>query len=502
VRFEDLIAGEPGVTLQGGGGVRITDIAEDSRRVSPGALFIARPGVSGHGGRFVEDALARGAVAVLTDLDTPVPESVPRARVGDVVGAGTRLAERFFGSPSRRLRLTAVTGTNGKTTTAHLIQQIATLTGARCGLIGTVHIDDGARRRPADLTTPGAVQISRSLARMAENGCAACAIEASSHAIAQRRIEALALDAAVFTNLSGDHLDYHGDMEAYADAKAALFAALAPDATAIVNTDSDRADRMIRDTRARVMRCSAARSDAEVSVTAGDASADGARVTVRGPWGAVSGRFLLAGGHNLMNLAQALAAAHALGAPVGALDGRLDELVAPPGRLERVRGPGGPPEPVVLVDYAHTDDALANALRAVRPMVAPGGRLWVVFGCGGDRDAHKRPRMGAVAATLADRVIVTSDNPRTEDPGSIIEAVLRGVPADAPARTESDPDRAGAIHRAVAASAPGDVVLIAGKGHEDYQIVPDGAGGSIRRHFDDREVAREALARRAAASAA
>lgn len=502
MRLAELIEGIDGVVGVVGGDTPIDDLAEDSRFVGPGALFIARAGSATHGGRFIPDALARGASAVLTDAATAVPAGVPVARVGDVAGAAARIAERFFGEPSRSVAVAAVTGTNGKTTTAHLIQQIVRLTGGRCGLLGTVHVDDGAERTPARLTTPGAVEISRTLARMAANGCGACAMEASSHAIDQRRLDAVRVRVAVFTNLTGDHLDYHGSMEAYAAAKAKLFESLGDDAVAVVNADDAHARRMTRGTRAEVLRCSVRDTGADVFVRASAATARGSDVRVRGPWGEVGGRYGLLGEYNLMNLAEALAGAHAAGSDVMSMDGRLDGLGAPPGRLEPVRTAAPGAEPTVLVDYAHTDDALASALSAVRPIVPAGGRLWVVFGCGGDRDATKRPRMGAAAALGADRVVVTSDNPRTEDPETIIEMILRGVAARAGAEVAAIPDRREAITHAVERADARDVVLIAGKGHEDYQIVPDGSGGTIRRDFDDRLVARAALERRLGTMAA
>lgn len=502
MRLAELIDGIETTGAVIGGETTIADLAEDSRLATPGALFIARPGYETHGGRFIADALARGSAAVLTDESTPVPAGVPVARVRDVTGAAARIAERFFGEPSGSLAVAAVTGTNGKTTTAHLIQQIVGLAGVRCGLLGTVHVDDGCERAPARLTTPGTVEISRTLARMAANGCGACAMEASSHALDQRRLEAVRVRAAVFTNLTGDHLDYHGSMEAYAAAKAILFESLGADSAAIVNIDDPHARRMTRGTRAKAVRCSLRDPATDVFVRSESHSARGAIVHVRGPWGDLSGTYELLGIHNLMNLAEAMAAAHAIGVDVRSLDGRLGELEAPPGRLEPVRVAPAGVEPTVLVDYAHTDDALASALAAVRPIVPAGGRLWVVFGCGGDRDATKRSRMGAVATLGADRVVVTSDNPRTEDPESIIEMILSGVASRAGVEVEAIADRREAITHAVEHSDPRDVVLIAGKGHEDYQIVPDGSGGVIRRDFDDRLVARDALERRHAAMAA
>ena len=500
MRLGDLARGM-GAAPAASAEVAILDLAEDSRLVAPGALFIARSGTATHGGRFIHEAIARGAVAVLTDERTAVPAGVPVVRASDAAGAAGVIAERFFGDPSRDLKLVAVTGTNGKTTTAHLLQQILAMSGVRAGLIGTIHIDDGAARTRASLTTPGAVELSRTLARMVAHGCAACAQEASSHAIEQRRLDALDINAAIFTNLTGDHLDYHGSMDAYAGAKARLFEGLGADAIAVVNTDDPNAERMTRAVRARVVRCSALDESADVFARGGERTIAGQEVSARGPWGTLRGRLRLLGAHNLMNMIEALAAAHALGAEVAVMDDRLDALTAPPGRLEPVAAPDGAPAPTVLVDYAHTDDALAHALAAVRPIVPDGGRLWVVFGCGGDRDRAKRPRMGAVAARLADRLVITSDNPRSEEPGSIIDMIRAGVGAAARDRVLVQENRARAIECAIAGADGRDVVLLAGKGHEDYQIISDGAGGVTRIDFDDRLVARSALERRCATPA-
>ncbi len=478
--------------------IRVCDITEDSRTVLPGSLFIARAGTKADGRRFIEQAIDCGAVAVLT-----TPASVP-ANVGndiawltsdDLLAAEAALAERFYGHPSRSLTLIGVTGTNGKTTTTHLVHQLLNASRLRCGLIGTVSIDDGGGVSKAAMTTPPALELSHSLARMVEHGYKAAAIEVSSHALDQQRVAAMDFDVGVFTNLTGDHLDYHGTMEAYLAAKSRLFIGLRPDAAAVVNADDPSTERLLRGCRARVVRCSMVNSGAECRAEFEASTADGTRVTLAGPWGRIQGRVPLIGAHNVMNCLQAAACAHEAGVPASKIQAALDRLAAPPGRLEVVtRRPGVRESFSVFVDYSHSDDSLTKALQTLRPLAdQAGGRLSVVFGCGGDKDRTKRPRMGRVAATLADRLIVTSDNPRTEDPMAIIRQILEGIEGQARMNLRIEPDRRAAIALAVSESRPGDVVLIAGKGHEDYQLLPDGEGGIKRIDFDDRVVVREAL---------
>jgi UDP-N-acetylmuramoyl-L-alanyl-D-glutamate--2,6-diaminopimelate ligase len=437
----------------------------------------------------------------------PAAASVVRVAVPDgtdLTRLAGALADRLAGSPSRHLRLVGITGTNGKTTMAFLVQQFLRAAGDRCGLIGTVTVDDGCRAAPASLTTPGAIQLAAILGRMVANGCSACAMEVSSHALDQGRADALRFAAAVFSNLTGDHLDYHGTMERYAAAKARLFAMLPPEGTAVVNADDPWHRAMIAGCRARVLRCSVREEGGGgAEPRDGTPGADCTAIvhasrlgwqdaTFRGPWGSVRTRLPLVGRHNAMNALEAAAAASAVGVPAGAICAALSACTSPPGRLEPVTTPEDPF--AVLVDYAHTDDALLNVLGALRPLVGAGGRLVTVFGCGGDRDRTKRPRMMRVACEGSDRVVVTSDNPRTEDPEAIIDEVLAGRPGDCRAAVLRQPDRARAIATAVSEARPGDIVLIAGKGHEDYQIV-----GTERRPFDDRVAAREALGRGPAA---
>ncbi|MEQ8845244.1 MAG: UDP-N-acetylmuramoyl-L-alanyl-D-glutamate--2,6-diaminopimelate ligase [Phycisphaerales bacterium] len=489
MHLEDLIRGLP-IPVPGpqAGALDIRGVTEDSRRVEPGWLFVARQGSRQSGTGFVRQAVERGAVAVLSHEPTDAPVSLVCERPAAV---GAALSERWHGSPSGRMRVMGVTGTNGKTTVAWLVRQILNAAGMRCGLVGTIEVDEGAGPRQAELTTPRAEDLSGSMARMVGHGCQCAALEVSSHALDQDRTAGLTFAAAVFTNLSGDHLDYHGSMEAYAAAKARLFEGLGPDALAIVNADDPACDRMLRDSQARVLRCSMGEAgEARVRVRAQGLESS---IELAGPWGEIGSTLSLVGDHNAMNVLQAVAVAHSFGVRADELADVLPTLVPPPGRLEPVvvSGAAGPR---VLVDYAHTDDALEKALRAVAGRVGR-GRLWVVFGCGGDRDRTKRPRMGAVAGRLADRIVVTSDNPRTEDPQAIVDEVLAGLPKAM--WTTSDVDREAAIRLAINQADPEDVIVIAGKGHEDYQIVSDGAGGTYKRDFDDRLIARAALEARA-----
>jgi len=496
-RIADLIEGTAIDLVRGGGATRINDLTEDSRRVNPGSLFIARGGTRHDGRQFAADAIGRGAVAILCDepqRDWDPKVAVLQAR--DLAEASAILASRFFGDPSRSLRLIGITGTNGKTTTAYIIRQLLEHAGIRCGLMGTVEVDDGGSRQPADLTTPGVVEVNRRLARMVANGCAAAVMEVSSHALAQGRVRGVRFDAAVFTNLSGDHLDYHGTVDEYAAAKSILFASLEPLASAIVNSDDPYAVVMLRDCRAGAIRCSMRDPSAGAFARMIELTPSFTRCEFHGPWGRFEISLPLVGAHNLSNALHALCACAALRVPFAALREGLSSVTAPPGRLEPVIDEGE--EFTILVDYAHSDGALENVLSALRLLVPAGGKLVTVFGCGGDRDRTKRPRMARVACTLSDRVIITSDNPRTEDPLSIIAEIVQGVPARAGAAVTCVADRRAAITEAVAGARPGDVILIAGKGHEDYQIV-----GTRKHPFDDRIVAREALlARRGALAAA
>lgn len=523
-----------------GGDVRVCDLTEDSRTVMPGSLFVARRGQKHDGRAYVAQAIRAGATAVLVDDETfvlPADSGGGRAagvgvggvallRTRDIELATARLAERFYGDPSSKLTLIGVTGTNGKTTTTFLIHQILNAVGVRCGLIGTVCIDDGTEVARAELTTPPALDLSHSLARMVEAGCKAAVMEVSSHSLHQRRVGALRFKVGVFTNLTGDHLDYHRTMEEYGAAKAMLFEMLAEESAggvAVLNIQDIAHTRMKERCRAGVLRCSV---DGALPITGGTAPGTVCRarvraattgateVTLTGPWGVQDVRLPLVGGFNVMNALQAAASAWAAVSRGSGQGGEevsfpviaeaLAHATAPPGRLEPVTRDGDALS--VFVDYAHSDDALRTVLTTLRESMTGAGAggkggkraLTCVFGCGGDRDKTKRARMGRVASELADQVYITSDNPRTEDPDAIIGEIVAGIEPARRAGVEIEPDREKAIRRAIRVATSGGVVLIAGKGHEDYQIVRDPArpGQTITRHFDDREVARSALAAR------
>ncbi|HEX8324274.1 MAG TPA: UDP-N-acetylmuramoyl-L-alanyl-D-glutamate--2,6-diaminopimelate ligase [Tepidisphaeraceae bacterium] len=461
----------------------ISGVQDDSRLVQPGDLFVARPGTSTDGNRFVQDAVARGAAAVIAA--TPVAGvDVPQVSVADPAAVLSTVANTFFENPAAAMKVLGITGTNGKTTTAYLIRHVLNTLGQRCGMIGTVEIDDGRHTTEADMTTPSAVPAAQLLAAMRDNGCAACAIETSSHALDQGRVAGVTFAGAGFTNLTGDHLDYHGSMEAYADAKARLFETLPADAVAALNADSPTFERMARSCRARLrtfgIDAAADYRAANISVTA-----VGTTFSLTSPHGRADVRLRLIGRHNIENALCAIVLCQdVFGLGLDSVLRAISTATGAPGRLQLV--PGDAPFSV-LVDYAHTDDALRNVLSALRPLTA--GRLRVVFGCGGDRDRTKRPRMARVAEELADDVYVTSDNPRRENPADILDEIRHGLTAAGRERATFDVDRRAAIERAVGDSGADDVVLIAGKGHENYQIV-----GVTKHPFDDVEEATRAMA--------
>lgn len=453
------LARATGYELTEGERLSVGGICEDSREAQPGDLFVAMRGTTLDGLAYAREALQRGAVAVAADRD-PGP-GVRWLRVDDARAAVARLADTYYGDPSREILLIGVTGTNGKTTTAHLIGQL--LPGP-IGIIGTLGVSYLGVDVESGNTTPSATAMRRHLRAMLRANCTACVAEVSSHALDQGRVAGLRFAAGVYTNLSGDHLDYHGSMEAYAAAKARLFAQLDSDAVAILNAE-DPACRNIA-THARVLRFRPDRVKVEASGT-------------RFFWRDREVALGLVGRHNAENAAAALETACALGADPAEAVLLIEHAVPARGRLEPIqRRPF-----LVLVDYAHTDDGLDQALRATREVTK--GSVFLVFGCGGERDRTKRPRMGRVAARGADHVIVTNDNPRSEDPEAIAEDIVAGMERCTPSVIL---DRREAILEAIGRAHPGDAVLIAGKGHERVQIVKDEP-----LPFDDAEVAREAL---------
>jgi UDP-N-acetylmuramoyl-L-alanyl-D-glutamate--2,6-diaminopimelate ligase len=468
----------------------IAAIAYDSRRVGPGAVFVALKGLRADGGAFVDQAVARGAQAVVSESAPAAALRVPTLIVRDARLALAMLADRFFEHPSRQMPVIGVTGTNGKTTTAYLLAAILDAAGLRAGMLGTVAYRIGGEDREASRTTPEAPDVQQLLSEMRAHGCKSAVMEVSSHALSLKRVDGMRFAAAVFSNLTRDHLDFHEDMEAYFAAKRRLFEMLPADAPGVVNMDDPRGPALVEISRRPVTYAINAAAD----VTPGkvEMTLSGLQFEIKTPKGPVRILSKLVGRPNVYNLLAATATAVSLDVPIDAIEAGVAGLAGVPGRFEVVSQAGD--DLTVVVDYAHTDDALRNLLETARPLSAK--RLITVFGCGGDRDRSKRPLMGMVAARLSDVVVITSDNPRSEDPARIIEEIERGIPAGSQSSAR-DPmvvsvvDRAAAIERAVSMATAGDVVLIAGKGHEKYQQIGDRV-----LPFDDGEVARGALAKR------
>jgi UDP-N-acetylmuramoyl-L-alanyl-D-glutamate--2,6-diaminopimelate ligase len=469
----------------------VTAIAYDSRRETSGAIFVAVSGQHFDGAAFAADALERGAVLIVSESATPVYGLVAWVMVENARLALAELAAAFHHDPSHDLTVVGVTGTNGKTTTTYLLAAILDAAGWPCGRLGSVGYDTGGARRDAERTTPEAPEVQALLREMVQHQRAACAMEVSSHALAMQRVEGTRFAAAVFSNLTRDHLDYHTDMGHYFGMKRRLFDMLPAGAPAIINID-DPCGLQLVEAVAHPVTYAIDRA-ADVTSNRFESSLSGTSIDVRTPRGPLQLRSSLPGRLNVYNVLAAVSAAVALDVPFQAIEHGVAGLDGVPGRFEMVSSSAD--DVSVLVDYAHTDDALRAVLGAVRELCS--GRVISVFGCGGERDTAKRPLMGAVAARLSDLVVVTSDNPRSEDPDRIIDEIRRGIDssttaATVPAHLEIA-DRSTAIERAIEEVEPGDAVVIAGKGHETYQVV-----GDERRPFDDRLVARAALARRRA----
>jgi UDP-N-acetylmuramoyl-L-alanyl-D-glutamate--2,6-diaminopimelate ligase len=465
-----------------------TGVTHDSRRVTPGVVFVALRGLKMDGAEFAQQAIAAGAAAVVSEHAAAGSTDVPWITVADARLALAHLAAAFHEHPSRQMRVVGITGTNGKTTTAYLVGAILEAAGIKCGLMGTVVYRLGDRDFEATRTTPEAPDVQAFMREMLTAGCRACAMEVSSHALALRRVDGIRFAAGIFTNLTRDHLDFHAGMDDYFAAKRRLFEMLPDEAAAVINIDDPRGATLV-DIAGRPITYGLT-SGAAFSPGSLSYSLDGLRFDIRSPGGTVRVRSKLVGKPNVYNILAAVAAASALEVPAEAIEQGLERLPGVPGRFEIASSPAD--EVTVIIDYAHTDDALRNLLETARPLAAR--RLITVFGAGGDRDRTKRPLMGMVAARLSDVVIITSDNPRSEDPNRIVDEVKRG--ADAEARQSGAdvliyPDRREAILHAVEMANPGDVVLVAGKGHEKYQEI-----GGRTFTFDDVEVAREALSSR------
>jgi UDP-N-acetylmuramoyl-L-alanyl-D-glutamate--2,6-diaminopimelate ligase len=500
----------------------VSGVAYDSRAVAPGEVFVALKGQHADGTSFARQAIERGAAAIVSEQPAPPDVRIPWAIVEDARLALAILAAAFYRDPSREMRVIGITGTNGKTTTAYLIAAILEAAGVRSGLLGTVAYRIGDEYREATRTTPEAPDVQALLREMVSRGCGACAMEVSSHALSLRRVDGITFAAAVFTNLTRDHLDFHQDMDEYFRAKRRLFEMLPRDAPSLLNVDDPRGA-ALAEAGGRPMTYAVSRP-ADITPGALSFSLEGLSFDVHTPRGTLHVRSKLVGRPNVYNILAAVSTATAFNLPFDAIERGLQALEGVPGRFQVVSGPND--DVTVVVDYAHTDDALRNLLETARPLTS--GRLITVFGCGGDRDRTKRPLMGVVAGRLSDLIVITSDNPRSEDPNRIIEEIQRGITPDtrrpqtlresqgrpdqdrgatSPGRPDSDEgresgqspltivDRRAAIVKAIELARPGDLVLVAGKGHEKYQVIGDRV-----LPFDDVAVARDALARRRADS--
>ncbi|MBB6094891.1 UDP-N-acetylmuramoyl-L-alanyl-D-glutamate--2,6-diaminopimelate ligase [Povalibacter uvarum] len=476
--------------------LEITDLTIDSRKVRAGGAFVALPGLRSHGVSFATQAISSGAIAVLWEpADGVVPPAVPAnvamVAVPDLKAAIGTIADRFFDSPSAAVFVTGITGTNGKTTTAYVLAGALAELGRPSAYAGTLGHGRIGAVKPGTHTTPDAITLHRQIAELRDEGITHLGMEISSHALDQDRVAGVRVDTAVFTNLTHDHLDYHGTFEAYGEAKARLFAWPTLE-HAVINVDDAFGLKLAREYRGEGL-VACARSTSSLASLPADTShvlvrrvraeAGGLVIDLDGTWGTATLRSRFVGDFNVDNLIAVLAVLLGWGFELSDAVAALERCSPPPGRMETFTAAG---KPLAVVDYAHTPDALEKALLAVRNHSS--GRLICVFGCGGDRDARKRPAMGEIAERLADVVVITDDNPRTEDGNAIVAGIVAGLKE--PQRATVERDRARAIEHAIAKAGAGDVVLVAGKGHEDYQIV-----GIETRYFSDRDVVQAALRR-------
>jgi len=470
--------------------VEIRSIQYDSRRVERGDLFVALRGSVNDGNIFITDAIGKGAHAVMTDMDNALSDSyfmhsgVVKVVVPDARAALGQMSSTYYGNPSEKLAMIGVTGTNGKTTTTYVIKALQETRGIKTGLVGTINYQIGDEVFPATHTTPESLELHQLLARMVENGCASAVMEVSSHALDQHRVQGIGFRVAVFTNLTQDHLDYHGSMEKYFDAKKILFDSLGPDACAVINVDDEWGKKLSLSVHSKKITYG---MDPSAAVSAGEIelSLKGARFSVL--HGNVTTRIesSLMGRFNVSNLLASFAAGLALGIPEETICQVFRSIKPVRGRFEQLHSPRGW---TAVIDYAHTPDALEKVLMAVKEILraSTDGRIITVFGCGGNRDRTKRPVMGRIASELSDVTIVTSDNPRHEEQETIIDEIMIGIGKKDQISREAD--RAKAVRMALDLARKGDIVLVAGKGHEEYQVI-----GNTKIHFSDREIVEEYL---------
>ncbi len=492
MKLRELLRDVPTRSVTGDPEMEIRAVTADSRLATPGALFVAVPGLHTDGAKFIDAAIAKGAVAVVSEASAaPAASPAGFVEVDDARAALSLIAANFYGRPADKLTIVGVTGTSGKTTTTKMIESIFDASGEPAGLIGTIEYRAGEERLSADRTTPDAVVLQQWFGKMAGAGVRHAVMEVSSHALALKRTFGIHFAAAVFTNLSQDHFDFHKGFEDYFAAKRILFDQIDRSRkTAIVNLDDDHGRRLADDLGNCVVTFGRG-SNADIHPIEGfEISVRGLRGRVATPAGEVRVNSRLLGAPNLYNWLGAIGGALAAGIEIATIEAGIRNLPAVRGRFEYVESEGGP---TVIVDYAHKPDALDKLLQAVRDL-APGRRLVLLFGCGGDRDRDKRAKMGAIAARLADRTVLTSDNPRGEKPEAILDEIELGM--DGAANYSRIADRRDAISRTIAEAADEDVIVIAGKGHETYQVMGDQVV-----HFDDREEAERALRSRPKKSA-
>ncbi|MBH8563382.1 UDP-N-acetylmuramoyl-L-alanyl-D-glutamate--2,6-diaminopimelate ligase [Nostoc sp. CENA67] len=491
MKLRELLAVVDGVELPPGfEDAEVEGLKTNSHACGVGDLFIGMPGTRVDGGEFWASAIASGAVAAIVSPEAiqknpPTSEAVVSAN--NMNQACAQIASAFYGYPGQKLKMVGVTGTNGKTTTTHLIEFLLNKANLSTALMGTLYTRWAGFEQTAAYTTPFAVELQQQLAQAVDAGCEFGVMEVSSHALAQGRVLGCQFEVAVFSNLTQDHLDYHTDMEDYFAAKALLFSSDYLKGRAIINADDAYGQQLIAGLNAeQVWSYSVNHNSADLWMSDLNYEPNGVSGTLHTPKGDVAFRSPLVGQYNLENLLAAVGAVLHLGVDLNLVASVIPEFPGVPGRMERVQITSKQ-DISVIVDYAHTPDSLENLLKAARPFIP--GKMICVFGCGGDRDRTKRPKMGKIAADLADVAVVTSDNPRTEDPERILQDILAGIPPTANPTVIGD--RATAIRTAILQAQPGDGVLLAGKGHEDYQIL-----GTEKIHFDDREHARDALQER------
>lgn len=480
MRLNELIHDLNVGTTIGTTDIEISDVVHDSRQVKPGTLFVCLTGVHVNGHDYLEEAFRRGAIAALVQETRGFEGKGTLVVVEDTGKALEQIAPVFFKHPGRKLRLIGVVGTNGKTTSTYMIKSVMEAAGRRVGLIGTIRNMIGDKMLPTTNTTPGVLELQRLLANMVDEGIEDVVMEVSSHAIALNRIADLVFSAGLFTNITQDHLDFHKTFEEYLRVKTSFFQQLAPETVAVINRADPHADYILERTVAKTITYGQ-QAPAEITAEKPEFRPQGTTCRLKTPHGEMAINIPMAGEFNLMNAMGSIGIGLSLGVDLVTAVKAIERLPGVPGRFQRV--PGAETFGVI-VDYAHTPDGLDNVLRAAKALRPR--RLITVFGCGGDRDRTKRPMMGEIAANYSDHTIVTSDNPRSEKPESIIQEIEAGLPADT--AYESIADRREAIRRAIAIAAPNDLIIIAGKGHETYQQFAD---HTI--HFDDVEVAAEAM---------